>query len=509
MAFGSTVISSILISIFALCLRGFYQLYLSPLSSIPGPWYAAISNIWTLIHTFRCRKVRAIDALFKIYGPVVRIAPNTIAFLDHDLEQRTTRLVYNTLKLDKGPLYGAVHILTDWVCSVAIIEHSVHARYRRIFASHYSPGNIALLHPDMRATAQVLVQKIMEASLQQPLDIFPGIHLAMIDLILTSTFGHNHDALGSWSEDSHNVILSSIEDYGRLILLGGILPKWLMNIASCFPNKRWQTFCASGDTLFNIMGKMVRNMQSEKDAGNLDDRDKPTLIQRFFSHNDSCAPEDRLSYEDMTSESMTHLLAGVDASAVAVSYILWQFSNQPLNVIKRIQAELDSVMPDPMIIPDLKILQALPCLDALFKEGLRLHGPIPTFLERLSPQSGPLDLLGFKIPPKTVIGTQSWSMHRNEAIFQNPELFDTFRWLDEAKPQEPMLQSLAPFGMGTRICIGQHLARAAIKIMLAAIIRNFDIAPCEQTNARTMEMMELFGMFPVGLNCKLNFNPRV
>ena len=41
----------------------------------------------------------------------------------------------------------------------------------------------------------------------------------MIDLILKSTFGNHPGALDEWSENSHNVFLSAIEDYGRLILL--------------------------------------------------------------------------------------------------------------------------------------------------------------------------------------------------------------------------------------------------------------------------------------------------
>ncbi|KAF5391125.1 hypothetical protein D9757_003046 [Collybiopsis confluens] len=433
--------------------------------------YAAVSELWILFHTFKCRKVRAIDELFKIYGPVVRISSNTVAFLDSDPEQRTTCLVYNALKLDKGPLYDAVH-MNGHLHSVAIIEHHVHAKYRRIFSSHYSPGNISLLHPEVKASAQVFVRYL------------------------------DYGALEAWSKD--DIILKAIEDYGRLILLSGILPKWLMSIVSHFPNERWQVFCISGDTLFTIIGRMVHNMQTQKDAGTLDEREKPTLVQRFFAHNDSCALEDKLSFEDMASESMTHLLAGVDASAVVFSYILWQFANQPPEVQKRIQAELDTAMPDPMVVPDLKVLQ-----DALFKEGMRLHGPIPTFLERRSPRGGPLDLLGFKVPPRTVIGTQSWSMHRNEAIFENPEVFDVFRWLDPNKPQDAMLQALNPYGLGTRICIGQHLSRAANKTTLAAVLRNFDIAPCEKTDSQSMEMMELFGMFPVGLSCHLNFNPRV
>ncbi|KAJ3809623.1 cytochrome P450 [Lentinula aff. lateritia] len=299
-----------------------------------------------------------------------------------------------------------------------------------------------------------------------------------------------------------------IEDYGRLILIQGIVPDWLLGVVRRFPNKRWQTFCSSGDTLFNTMAEFVREQQKEKDAGRMDERDKPTLIERFFAHNAICPPADRLSFEDMTSESMTHLLAGVDASAVAVDYILWRFASQPLSVKQKIQAELDSTMPDAGVIPDWKTLHNLPILDALFKEGLRLHGPIPTFLERLAPKGGPLDLLWYQLPAGTVIDTQSWSMHRNRGIFRDPEEFDVFRWLDSDQPQDAMLQAWAPYGLGTRICIGQHLARGAIKTVLAALLRNFDVLPFPETNDESMEIMELFSMFPAGLSCKLNFRSR-
>ena len=102
-----------------------------------------------------------------------------------------------------------------------------------------------------------------------------------------------------------------------------------------------------------------------------------------------------------------------------------------------------------------------------------------------------MDLLGYRLPPRTVIGTQSWSMHREDAIYPNPEKFDVFRWLDTNQPQDAMSQSLAPFGMGPRMCIGQHLARNSIRAMIAAVLRNFEVLPCPETNDTTMEMMEL------------------
>lgn len=71
----------------------------------------------------------------------------------------------------------------------------------------------------------MFLQKILDMGDRHPVDIFPGIHLAMIDLILKSSFGHHQGALDSWSEKGHNTILSAIEDYGRFILLVSSLAK--------------------------------------------------------------------------------------------------------------------------------------------------------------------------------------------------------------------------------------------------------------------------------------------
>lgn len=94
----------ILLATFAayVCLSVLSRLYLSPLSSIPGPWYAVISDFWFTWIFVRFRRVRTIDSLFKTYGPVVRVSPNRVVFLDAS----TYKQVYGTAaKVDKHPMY--------------------------------------------------------------------------------------------------------------------------------------------------------------------------------------------------------------------------------------------------------------------------------------------------------------------------------------------------------------------------------------------------------------------
>ena len=85
-------------------LRAIYNLFFHPLSAIPGPWYAAVSNLWLTTHVLRLRQCKTIHTLFEIYGPVVRVGPNKIVF--NDLS--TTLNVYSISKFDKSDYYKSL-----------------------------------------------------------------------------------------------------------------------------------------------------------------------------------------------------------------------------------------------------------------------------------------------------------------------------------------------------------------------------------------------------------------
>jgi hypothetical protein len=78
-----------------------YNLFLSPLSSIPGPWYAAISNFWITTHILRLRQCKINHCLLERYGPVVRVGRNKVIFRD----LTSQRSIYSFHKFDKSTFY--------------------------------------------------------------------------------------------------------------------------------------------------------------------------------------------------------------------------------------------------------------------------------------------------------------------------------------------------------------------------------------------------------------------
>ena len=97
----ATFISLFSVYIFA---NAIYQLVLSPLSDIPGPWYAAISHFWLTTHVLRLQQCKTIHDLFQYYGPVVRVGPNKLVFSD----VMTTKSVYAVHKFDKSQYYKSL-----------------------------------------------------------------------------------------------------------------------------------------------------------------------------------------------------------------------------------------------------------------------------------------------------------------------------------------------------------------------------------------------------------------
>lgn len=141
------------------------------------------------------------------------------------------------------------------------------------------------------------------------------------------------------------------------------------------------------------------------------------------------------------------------------------------------------------------------------------------------------DLMGYALPPETLVATQAWSVHRSPSVFPSPASFLPERWLetgDNREQLEAMNRHMMPFGTGSRVCGGQNLAQMALRIAIAAIARNFDIISPPETTETSMEMRDSFVcypfrtshssdgrcrgwfqvIFPASMACRLIFNPR-
>ena len=124
-----------------------------------------------------------------------------------------------------------------------------------------------------------------------------------------------------------------------------------------------------------------------------------------------------ISKESMVVEATGLVGAGGGTTSVTLTYLVWAVLQQPL-VQKKLEEEV-ATLPDDFAASD---LEALPYLNAVLEETLRLHGPIPGALPRVIPASG-LSIAGYFIPQGSTVCTQAYSMHRQPEIFPDPERY--------------------------------------------------------------------------------------
>ncbi|KAK3577600.1 hypothetical protein CHS0354_013661, partial [Potamilus streckersoni] len=162
------------------------------------------------------------------------------------------------------------------------------------------------------------------------------------------------------------------------------------------------------------------------------------------------------------------LMAGSETTASAIPVILYLLTAYP-ELYHQIQSEADQniaqLREDPTI--------SLPRTEALMKEVLRTY-PIAPFISRRTFFT--VTLGNVEIPASSDLIVFTWGIHRSENVWPKAKQFLPFRFLD----YDPVHGSMyIPFGAGSRICIGQHLAWLELKLAVAILLHkiNFSKVP--------------------------------
>ena len=68
-------------------------------------------------------------------------------------------------------------------------------------------------------------------------------------------------------------------------------------------------------------------------------------------------------------------------------------------------------------------------------------------------------------------------MYRSPSNFSDPDTFLPTRWLPDSQPQPVHVPTaFQPFSLGPRNCVGQRLGIASLRLIIAKLFWNFDLA---------------------------------
>ncbi|KAI1869841.1 uncharacterized protein JN550_005431 [Neoarthrinium moseri] len=176
--------------------------------------------------------------------------------------------------------------------------------------------------------------------------------------------------------------------------------------------------------------------------------------------------------------AVTAVIAGSDTTRSALIVALWSLAQYPDHA-EKIRDEIRNVdLNDPVA------LSALPHLEGFIAETLRLLPPAMSGAPR---DTGPEGLLveNILIPPDVKVTSPKYVMARLPTAFVDPNEFIPERWY--SRPELIIdKRAFAPFSVGARACVGKPLAYTELRLVVANIAHDFDVAFAPYYDSQTM-----------------------
>lgn len=266
---------------------------------------------------------------------------------------------------------------------------------------------------------------------------------------------------------------------------------------------------------------MDRIEQSKKESINgYDDPERQAVTQPDFASKllaqSEAAQRGEKSLDDITPIQLVmggctgNVFAGSDTTSISLNATYYNIIKNP-RVQAKLRAELDEAhargaLSDP---PSFAETQALPYLQAVLKEALRMHPAVGLCLWRVVPAGG-ATLAGQYFPAGTNVGVNCWVAHRNKDVWgEDAEEFRPERWLDSSEEKLKAMNAMyMPFGLGSRTCIGKNISLLEISKVIPHLVRKFDATLIDPLS-KMPELPSKCAWFVGIKDFRVNVKPRV
>ena len=311
--------------------------------------------------------------------------------------------------------------------SLILLKGARHRRERKLLAPPFHGRRMKAYGDSMRGLAEQAVAECTEGAVIDARQLAQSLTLLVI---IHAIFGVTEPA--QVQRVLHAIEATTVRYSGMLALV---------------PAARFKLFGASPWDRF------------QKAAGHLDD----VLREEIRARSGTEPGEDILSlllglrYEDGTAmhedalvdELRTMLVAGHETAATALSWALG-YVHHDARVLHRLRTELEG--------------DGEAYLEAVCKEALRRHPAVPIVLRRLTRD---WTFRGLPIPAGASVGLALTRLHTRPDTWARPLAFYPEHFLERTyTPFE-----YAPFGGGTRRCVGAAFASFELRVLLGTLLR--------------------------------------
>jgi cytochrome P450 len=409
----------------------------SPLRAIKGPALARWTRWWYFSRVYHGQFELENIALHRKYGKIVRIAPNHYSIDD----PAVIKTIYGiSSSFPKSDWYFGFANPADPRNSI-FPERNIrrHAEFKRKFQALYSMTSVIGYEPLVDECADLLADHLDKfAELKEKVNIGHWFQCYAFDVIGNITFGKRFGFLDN-GEDVGG-IMSALSRHLQYSVLIGIFAEW-----HPFLFKQMQRFSHSGVSgrvyLMNfVQGIVGSRMKQEKQPTQIT-RTTDFLNRMIETHNND--PE-KITFYHMFSMGLANIIAGSDTTSVSLSAVLLYLLQNP-HCLEKLRQEIVHQTELGLLSekPTFKETQAMPYLQAVIKEGMRMHAATGLPLWRVVPAGG-CELSGHFFPEGSVVGVNTWVAHYNNSVFHDAKDFKPERWIDESEDLKEMDASYMP-----------------------------------------------------------------
>ncbi|KAF9874726.1 cytochrome P450 [Colletotrichum karsti] len=444
------------------------------LKAFRGPFSTGWFEMWHSFAILSFKSHLKYDEVCRKYGPIARVGPNDLVTSSPELLLHMSAIRSSYTKTEW--FYRACRHRPDKDHVFSEMDEEKHKQLRSRMAAGYSGKENLALEASIDTHVAELLHLIRSKYLSteasaKPMDLSQKVQFLTLDVISDVAFGAPFgDVL---ADADTNDVAKAAEDglmAFTFVIAFGLYKLVQHPLVSPYLGPKETDPSGYGRMIANgraiIKERLARNAEKQSD-----------MIASFIKHG--------LTEEEMLTETTLQMIAGSDTTAASLRVVMLYLLTHP-RVYAKLQAEVDAfhateqVSTASGIISDVET-RKMEYLQAVIKEGMRVHPPVTDSVPKRVPDGGDTVVIDGKavfLPGGTNVNYAVWPLHLSKAVFgEDADEFRPERWLletDEAKLATMNKVHELVFGYGKYQCLGRPIAMMEINKTVFELMRNFD-----------------------------------
>ncbi|KAF2662135.1 benzoate 4-monooxygenase cytochrome-like protein P450 [Lophiostoma macrostomum CBS 122681] len=447
-------------------IKVFYNIYAHPLRKYPGPKFWGSSRLawtWSMQSGYLHKHLHDFHLQ---YGPVVRIAPNELSYIDAQAWKDIYGPRHSHAAIEKNRIWVKQEE-AEAHRTIVSVDEATHFRNRRALQGAFTEHAVTQHEIILQSIIGLMMQRFGERTSagqdRTEVDIVEWLNFLAFDISGELTFGESFDCVNNGR--AHPWVEISCSFGKGLALMASV------NFFS--PLDKLLRYAMPG----HVQKKMEYHIELAKQKGLQrlamgHQEGKQDYVGSILQYNEEKG--EKIPKEEILENMSVIIFAGSETTSTSMGSILNQLMRNP-EAFRKLEDEIRNAFSTEAEITNSKATK-LEFLTAVIKEGLRLGPPAAIAIPRVIPKDGE-NICGRWVPGGTLVSVNQYPTFRSPSNFSQPDCFIPERWINSLPGDDQ--SSFHPFLFGRHSCIGLRLAWAEMRITLARLLFTFDVSPAD------------------------------